>query len=84
MANDTWRMLIKQQPEERSISKKWLNRKPTLEEFGLEEYNLNALYKSKKKFETNKEERSSAMRKELPRYDRKKLSTRRDIYVYCF
>lgn len=84
MANDTWRMLIKQQPEERSISKKWLNRKPTLEEFGLEEYNLNALYKSKKKFETNKEERSSAMRKELPRYDRKKTINKEGYICLLF
>lgn len=71
MANDIWRTLIKQQPAERSISKKWFNRKPKLKEFGLEEYNLNTLYKSKKKFEEDREERSRKIRKDLPRHDRR-------------
>ena len=64
--NDGWKKIMNQFPKSRVLSYKWLNNSPTLEEFDLEDYNLNALYRSKKKFEANRQERIRVLRKEIP------------------
>ncbi|NLD19927.1 MAG: hypothetical protein GX663_06730 [Clostridiales bacterium] len=68
MANNKegWRKLVNQIPKTKSLSHKWLNNQPTIEGFHLEDYNLNSLYKSKMRFEDDKEFRSEELRKNLP------------------
>ena len=72
--NDAWRALVTQIPKTRKLSHEWLNHKPEVEGFELEDYNLNVLYKQRKKFEDNKELRSQEMRKSIPKPTRGQFS----------
>lgn len=62
-----WKKIIDQFPKIRILSYEWLRHKPSPEDFNLEEYNINNLYKSKKKFEEEKKEKIRMLRKEIPK-----------------
>lgn len=66
-SKDAWRQIINQLSKTTALDPDNRHHKPTLEEFELEDYNLNALYKSRKRFIENKNERIVAVGKERPK-----------------
>ena len=51
MAKEAWRTLVGDAAATKALSAKWLNHKPTVEEFELDDYNLNVLFKERNRFE---------------------------------
>ena len=65
-SSEAWRSLVSEVAKTKALSGKWLNRKPTLEEFDLDDYNLNVLFKERNRFEDNKIRRSKELQDSKP------------------
>ena len=51
MSKEAWRTLVSEVAGTKALSARWLNHKPTVEEFDLDDYNLNVLFKERNRFE---------------------------------
>ena len=66
MSKEAWRTLVSEVAKTKALSAKWLNHKPTAEEFDLDDYNLNVLFKERNRFEDNKIRRSKELQDSKP------------------
>lgn len=65
-SREAWRTLVNEVGKTKPLSYKWLHNKPETEQFDLDDFNLNALYKARAKFEENKNRRSSELQDSKP------------------